>query len=305
MPRDKLIIGSRGSRLALAQAEIARGALRAHYPDLAIEIKTITTIGDRLSLAAAWDSSDKGVFVKELEQALLRGGIDIAVHSMKDVPVELPSGLKIVAITARDDAGDALVSLDCFDLTSLPQGVKVGTASPRRQAQLLNRRRDLEVVPLRGNIDTRIKMLRQREFKAIILAVCGIRRLGYDIKFSPLPITEMLPCPGQGALGIEAREGDGKIAEIVSALDDRDTRLAVQAERGLLAGLGGGCRTPIGAYAYIRDGRDLILCGGVFSPDGRQALKDNITAPLAELSDSTEIGRSLAKKIGMPIIQKA
>ena len=287
------IIGSRSSKLALAQAQLIRDKLKTFYPALDPEIKTIKTTGDKILDVALSKIGDKGLFTKEIEEALLGGEIDIAVHSMKDLPTQLPQGLKIAAVTEREDACDALVSRQGFTLNTLPKGSKVGTSSLRRRSQLLHIRDDLDVLDLRGNLDTRINKLERGSYDAIILAHAGIKRLGLELKLSVIPIEEILPQAGQGALGIEIRENDREMGDLVKALDDPDLHLSIDAERALLSGLEGGCQVPIGVYAHVRDGR-ISIKAGVFSLDGKVAIRDEITG---SKKDAKDLGRQLAERI--------
>lgn len=287
------IIGSRSSRLALAQAQLIRDKLKAFYPALDPEIKTIKTTGDKILDVALSKIGDKGLFTKEIEEALSRGEIDIAVHSMKDLPTQLPQDLKIAAVTEREDPCDVLVSKQGFTLKTLPKGARVGTSSLRRRSQLLHMRDDLDLLDLRGNLDTRIKKLEQGSYDAIILAHAGIKRLGLELKLSVIPLEEMLPQAGQGALGIEIRENDREMDDLVKSLDDPDLHLSIDAERALLSGLEGGCQVPIGVYAHVRDGR-ISIKAGVFSLDGKGSVRDEITG---SKKDAKDLGRQLAERI--------
>lgn len=287
------VIGSRSSKLALAQAHLIRGRLKTLYPELALEIETIKTTGDKILDVALSKIGDKGLFTKEIEEALLKGKIDLAVHSMKDLPTQLPRGLKIAAVTKREDPCDVLVSKQGFTLKALPKGSKVGTSSLRRRAQLLHARSDLAVLDLRGNLDTRLRKLEQGLYDAIILAHAGIKRLGLELRLSAIPLEEMLPQAGQGALGIEIREDDREMDNLVKALDDPDFHLSVDAERALLSGLGGGCQVPIGVYAHLHDGR-IFIKAGVFSLDGKIAVRDEIEG---SKKDAQKLGRKLAERI--------
>jgi len=276
MRNKHLIIGSRASKLALAQAELVKGALTKAYPDLRVDIKTIRTMGDKILDVSLNKIGGKGLFTKEIEEALLKREIDLAVHSMKDLPTELPRDLRIAAVTKREDPSDALVSLEGFSLKTLPKGAKVGTSSLRRRAQLLRARGDLSVSDLRGNLDTRVRKLEQGSYNAVVLAYAGIKRLGLTLKMNLLSPEEFLPQAGQGALGIEIRQDAREVDRVVRILDDQDSRLCISAERGLLAGLGGGCQVPIGVYAHISGGQILIKAG-VFSLDGSISVEDVIS----------------------------
>lgn len=288
-----LIIGSRASKLALAQANLIKDLLKKKYPVLDIEIKTIKTTGDKILDLPLDKIGDQGLFTKEIEEALLAGDIDIAVHSMKDLPVEITAGLKIAAVTQREDPPDTLVSPDRYDIKSLPKRSKVGTSSLRRRAQLLHLRPDLEVMDLRGNLDTRIRKLNDGLYDAIVLAYAGVKRLGLKLSMSVIPLGEFLPQAGQGALGIQTRQGRTDIEEIVKILDDAPAHLCIDAERQVLSGLGGTCHAPIGVYARI-DGEKIIINAGVFSLDGKVAVKDKISG---DKKDAGSLGLTLADKL--------
>ena len=288
-----LRIGTRGSALALWQARSIAAALRdltGAEPELVI----IKTSGDKFQQASFSEIGGKGVFIKELEDALLEERIDLAVHSMKDVPTELPSGLTIAAIGKREDVRDALLSSNGATLATLPQGARVGTSSLRRQSQLLHARRDLRMMELRGNVDTRISKLKRGDYDAIVLAKAGLDRLGLSENITEvLPQEVSLPAAGQGAIGIEARAADAETLRVLAKLEDADTRCAVNGERAALAGLGGGCQLPIGAWGRVEAGK-LSLDVAVLSPDGAQRLweKDSGSPPEAEA-----IGQRVARKL--------
>lgn len=294
MPRP-VVIGSRGSKLALWQAEQARLRLWSIHPQLEINIEIIKTTGDVKSEPLSVIGG-KGVFTKELEDALLDGRIDLAVHSLKDLPTILPDGLSISAICEREDARDALVlradiSGGNASLSSLPERAVVGTSSQRRLSQLKALRGDVVVRDLRGNVDTRIRKLDEGLYDAVILASAGLLRLGLEKRISArIPISDMLPAVGQGAIAIETRSDDEFVVETTSRLDHRETRLACLAERAFLRGLGGGCQLPIAAHAVL-DRDSLILDGLVAKPDGSQIWRDQLSGPL-DLSE--EIGSKLA-----------
>jgi hydroxymethylbilane synthase len=291
-----LVIGSRGSKLALWQAEHARERLLQLIPQIEIRIEIIKTTGDvkkdPLSVIGG-----KGVFTKELEDALLDGRIDIAVHSLKDLPTILPEGLSISAIGEREDARDALVlaagsEFDATALENLPHGAIVGTSSPRRLAQLRcwfgN---NLEIKDLRGNVDTRIRKLDEGQYDALILASAGLVRLGLHDRISlRIPISHMLPAVGQGAIAIETRSDDDFALATTHTLDHRETRLACLAERAFLRGLGGGCQLPIAAHARL-EGELLKLDGLIAKPDGSKRLQESISGP-PETAEA--LGSSLA-----------
>ena len=288
-----LRIGTRGSALALWQAR-SMGRVLREYTGSEPEIVIINTSGDKFQRTSFGQIGIKGVFIKELEDALLDGRIDLAVHSMKDVPTELPEGLTIAAIGKREDAHDALLSSSGATLASLPQGARVGTSSLRRQSQLLYARRDLRMLELRGNVDTRIEKLKRGDYDAIVLAKAGLDRLGLSGNISQvLPHEVSLPAAGQGAIGIEARAGDAETLSVLRAIDDSESRCAVTAERSALAGLGGGCQVPIGSWGRVENGK-LALDVAVLSPDGKQRMweKDSGLAKEAEA-----IGKRVAQKL--------
>lgn len=293
MTSNRLIIGSRSSKLALAQVEIVRNKLKAVYPELKLELKTIKTTGDKILDVALSKIGDKGLFTKEIEEALLRGEIDFAVHSMKDLPTELHDRLKIAAVGEREDACDVLVSKQGYSLKTLPQKAKLGTSSLRRRAQLLHLRSDLQALDLRGNLDTRVKKLEQGLYDAVILAYAGIKRLNLKLQLSKIPMEEMLPQAGQGALGIEIRRDNRQADEILKVLDNEDNHFCIEGERALLAGLEGGCQVPIGVYGQI-DKDEISIKAGVFSLDGKIAVKDEISGPK---KDAQNLGSQLAAGI--------
>ena len=287
-----LVIGSRGSKLALWQAEQARGRLRLLNPGVEINIEIIKTTGDVKSEPLSVIGG-KGVFTKELEDALLDGRIDMAVHSLKDLPTILPERLSISAICEREDPRDALVLRADLkgSLTTLPEGAVVGTSSQRRLAQLKALRRDVTVRDLRGNVDTRIRKLDEGQYDAVILASAGLLRLGLQDRISArIAIAEMLPAVGQGAIAIETRSDDEFTVETTSKLDHRETRIACLAERAFLRGLGGGCQLPIAAHATI-NGETLTLDGLVAKPDGSEIWRDQSSGPTDQ---AEELGSALA-----------
>jgi len=289
-----LVIGSRGSKLALWQAEQARECLLALNPEVEVQIEIIKTTGDVKSDPLSVIGG-KGVFTKELEDALLDGRIDIAVHSLKDLPTILPDGLSIAAICEREDARDALVlraGAEGHALMNLPEGAIVGTSSQRRLAQLKALRRDVKVKDLRGNVDTRIRKLDEGQYDAVILASAGLVRLGLQTRISArIEITEMLPAVGQGAIAIETRSDNEFAGESVSHLDHRETRLACLAERAFLRSLGGGCQFPIAAHAVL-DGDVLHLDGLVARPDGSEILRGSSSG-----TDPEALGSKLASQL--------
>jgi hydroxymethylbilane synthase len=286
-----LRIGSRGSSLALWQANHISARL-ARLHGVKSEIVRIRTSGDHFKGAAISQIGMKGVFIKELEDALLAGTVDLAVHSMKDVPTETPRGLAFPAISKREDVRDCFISYGGVTLEKLPAGSRVGTSSLRRQAQLLLHRPDLLPVELRGNVDTRLKKVAAGECDAIILAKAGVDRLGMSEKITEVLSTEiMLPAVGQGALGIETRESDRGTSTLVASLDDESARSCVTAERALLRELEGGCQVPLGAWARLGAG-GLLLEACVLSPDGKEHLRREQSGPA---EDAEKIGKRLGQ----------
>jgi len=279
-----LRIGSRGSPLALVQARAVQIRL-ATACEIAldrIEIKTIRTTGDALTDRPLADAGGKGLFVKEIEEALLAGAIDLAVHSSKDMPALLPSGLTLAAFLPREDARDAFISRKAKTLRELPEGAVVGTSSPRRQALLKHLRPDLAIVPLRGNVETRLRKLENGEFDATVLAVAGLKRLGLLATAAAIfDIDEFLPAVGQGAIGIEIRADDTGTRALAAAINDADTSTAVTAERAFLAQLDGSCRSPIAGHARVRDGI-VRLRGMILKPDGSEVLEVSREGPRAD-----------------------
>ncbi|GIM44636.1 porphobilinogen deaminase [Collibacillus ludicampi] len=288
----RLIVGTRKSALALTQTGWVCEQLHARFPTLEIESKTIVTKGDRILDVTLSKVGGKGLFVKEIEQALLNGEIDFAVHSMKDMPAEMPEGLMISAVTEREDPRDVLISKNGHRFHELPQGARVGTSSLRRGAQLKAARPDLEIVPLRGNIDTRLRKLEEENLDAIVLAAAGLARMGWlDRATERLSIDICVPAVGQGALGIQCRSNDEEMREFLKTLDHEATRLAITAERVLLGVLNGGCQVPIGAYAEYVDGQ-VRLTGFVGRPDGSLMIKE-----AGEGSDPVKVGRDVALRL--------
>ena len=304
-----LIIGTRGSPLAVWQAEHVAARLGETCPGLSVQLERIRTTGDRILDVPLAQVGGKALFVKEIEEALLAGRVDLAVHSMKDVPTDLPEGLTIAAIPQREDPADVLISREGRRLADLPRGARVGTSSLRRQSQLLQHRPDLVVVGLRGNLDTRIRKLGSEGLDAIVLAAAGVKRLGLDrLVTEALPPDVVLPAVGQGALGIEIREpqggrgaggqggregGESRVAELVKALDHADTHTAVRAERAMLRRLGGGCQVPIAALASV-EGTALLLRGLIASTDGATVIRGEARGAAA---DPDAVGHGLAVEL--------
>lgn len=276
-PYGTLRIASRESALALWQSEHIKARLEALYPGLSVQIVGMTTKGDRILDVPLAKIGGKGLFVKELEQSLLAHETDIAVHSMKDVPMEFPPGLQLAAICQREDPYDAFVSNRFRTLGELPPGACVGTSSLRRQCQLLALRPDLQIKSLRGNVNTRLAKLDNGEFDAIVLATSGLKRLGFAARIASRTDQELLPAVGQGALGIECRSDDARTLALLAPLIDHDTDVCVRAERAMNHRLHGGCQVPIAAFARLT-GSELRLDGLVGSVDGRQILRSSVSS---------------------------
>ncbi len=288
-------IGTRGSQLALWQAKWVQKTIVKQWPDIQAELVMIKTTGDKILDVPLAKVGGKGLFVKEIEEALLDGRIDLAVHSMKDMPARLPHGLSIGAVPARENPLDALVTASYPSLKDLPEGARVGTSSLRRSAQLLHQRPDLSIEPLRGNLDTRLKKLSTTDLDAIVLAAAGLRRLGLaDRITATIEPDIMLPAVGQGALCIESRTHDDTISTIVSALDDATTHTAVIAERAFLHRLEGGCQVPIAGHATIDNDDRMTITGLVAELDGGRIIKEKIEGPCDQ---SASLGLKLAEAL--------
>jgi hydroxymethylbilane synthase len=281
-----LIIGTRGSALALAQSNGVRDHLCRLFPNEEIKVEVIKTSGDRDKISSLRTPASMGVFVKELEQALLNGEIDMAVHSMKDLPTQIPKDLQIAAVPEREDTRDAVISHHAKKIGDLPHGSRVGTGSLRRQAQLLALRPDLRIMDIRGNLDTRLRKLKDGDFDAIVLACAGLNRLGLEDQISfRLNHTQMLPAPGQGALAIEIRRSDHKTESLARALNHEPSAIAVSAERGFLEKMGGGCNVPVAVYARIEN--DILQMDAlVASPDGLNMVRDSERIGVANWNES-------------------
>ncbi|WP_121632884.1 hydroxymethylbilane synthase [Tropicibacter alexandrii] len=299
-PAEPLKIGTRGSPLALAQAHETRRRLAAAFalPEDAFEIVVIKTTGDDRAMIAAdrplKEIGNKGLFTREIEEQLSSGGIDIAVHSMKDMPTEQPEGLVLDCYLPREDVRDAFIRPGGGSIHDLPEGAVVGSSSLRRRAQLLHRRPDLQVVEFRGNVQTRLKKLHEGVAEATFLACAGLNRLGMaDVPMTPIAPEDMLPAVAQGAIGIERRQDDDRTAQMLAAIHDTPTGQRLAAERAFLAQLDGSCETPIAALAELL-GDNLRLRGEILKPDGSEAYADEITGPIAE---GPELGRALAKRL--------
>jgi hydroxymethylbilane synthase len=290
--KETVKIGTRKSRLAMAQAQQVREVLSAAHPGWDIELVPITTTGDRFADVPVSAVEGKGIFLKELEDALLSREIDCAVHSMKDVPTELPPELTIAVMLKREDPRDGLVA-SC-SLADLPAGSRIGTGSSRRISQLLSFRPDFQCTPVRGNVDTRVRKWRDGQYDALVLAVAGLKRIGLAHLVSQiLPFDIMLPAAGQGAIGIEVRREDHRLLENISCLDDRETHVAVSAERAFLAAVGGGCRLPIGVYGAV-EGSELHLSGRIVSEKNGAMVEGKASGSIEE---SVIIANRLAKQL--------
>jgi len=286
----KLRIGSRGSQLALWQARHITSLLEARGHQVEIEI--IKTTGDKILDVSLAKVGTKGMFTKEIEEALQEGRVDLAVHSLKDLPTELSPAFQLAAITRREHPNDVFLSLQYADVAALPHAAKVGTSSLRRQAQLMAVRPDLEIIPLRGNVDTRLRRLEEGGYDAIILAAAGLNRLARtELVRQVIPVEMMCPAAGQGALGIETRVGDAKIISALSFLDDLDARRSTTSERALLNALGGGCQVPIGAFA-VAEGKNLKLHAVVARPDGSKVLRASSSGV-----DPEHLGQAVAQAL--------
>ncbi|TVM00155.1 MAG: hydroxymethylbilane synthase [Candidatus Brocadia sp. WS118] len=295
MVKEKqIVVGSRGSKLALIQTNWVISELKRLNPGIEFHIEKISTKGDKITDAPLSRLGGVGLFTKELETALMKGKIDLAVHSAKDVPTELNEGLMIGATPKREDPHDALISNNNANLEKLPDTARIGTSSLRRRAQLLAFRPDFKILDLRGNLDTRLKKLETDDLDAIVVAHAGLRRMGYTGPISQIiPFDIMLPAVGQGSLCIEIRRNDERIFKIVSGLNDTQTRIAIEAERALLARLQGGCQVPIGAYAQIQNNQvflEAIIC----TVDGGHAIRDSHSGPATQ---AAKLGEELAQRM--------
>jgi hydroxymethylbilane synthase len=292
--RKQIRIGTRASALALWQAEWVKAELEKKYPDMTVELAKIKTTGDKILDVPLAMVGGKGLFVKEIEEAMLANEIDIAVHSMKDVPTFFPDGLHLSCITKREDARDALLSRNNVKFKDLPQGANIGTSSLRRQAQLMNLRPDFVIHQLRGNVGTRLEKLKEGKFDAIILAAAGVKRLGLAENVSEYLSPEIsLPAIGQGALGIECRVEDRELNDLIAFFNHADSRICVTGERALLRRLEGGCQVPIACYGQVKKDT-LELIGLVGSVDGKRIVKDSIEG---EPSAAEKLGVTLAEKL--------
>jgi len=292
--KNKLIIGTRGSQLAVWQAEWVRSELMVQHPSLTVELEIIKTKGDKILDVPLAKVGGKGLFIKEIEEALLEGRVDLAVHSMKDMPAEIPTGLCIGAIPERETPKDALISRNGLSFLQLPHGARIGTSSLRRGAQLKHMRPDVQIRSLRGNVGTRLEKLESDRLDAIILAAAGIKRLGFENRITEyLDEDIMLPAVGQGALCIECRENDPDVHPLIEFLDDSLTRSAVLGERAFLKRLEGGCQVPIAGHGTVVNGK-FSLCGLVAEIDGSTVIKQTISGSWTE---SETLGLELANRL--------
>ena len=292
--RKQIRIGTRASALALWQAEWVKSELEKRYPGVTVTLMKIKTTGDKILDVPLAKVGGKGLFVKEIEEAMLENEIDIAVHSMKDVPTFFPDGLHLSCITKREDARDALLSRNNVAFKDLPKGANVGTSSLRRQAQLMSLRPDFVIHQLRGNVGTRLQKLKEGKFDAIILAAAGVKRLGLEANVSEYLSPEIsLPAIGQGALGIECRVDDRELNDMIAFFNHTDSRTCVTGERALLRRLEGGCQVPIACYGQVKNGK-LTLIGLVGSVDGKRIVKDSIEG---EPEKAEKLGVVLAEKL--------
>ena len=291
----KLVVGTRGSNLALVQTNWVVEQLKKNNPDIEFEIKIIKTKGDLIKDLPLDKIGDKGLFVKEIEKSLLDKEIDMAVHSMKDMPSYLPEGLKFAHSPRREDPRDALIFREGYKtLEDLPQGAKIGTGSKRRKYQLLKHRPDLEIVPIRGNIETRIKKIETENLDGLVLAASGLRRAGLEEKIDYyIPTDIMLPAPAQGILALEIREDDKETEKIIDSIKDNITKVQIDAERGFLIGVNGSCHIPMGAYCEV-DGEKITLTGLYGDGDGKKIV---IQSKEGTLADAQKIGYELAKSV--------
>lgn len=296
--QNRLVIGTRGSELAMWQATHVRDLLQESQADCEIEIREIETTGDRRTESGI-PSTNIGIFTSAIEERLLAGDIDVAVHSMKDLPTDMPEGLTVAAVPQRSDAADVLVTGDGRSIAELPENATVLTGSPRRKAQLRERRPDLSVRGIAGNVPTRLQKLQSSDAAALVLAAAGLKRLGLAKgKTHRLDSGEFVPSPGQGALAVQVREDDANAVQACAEIDHRASRLAVTAERAMLAELGAGCSVPAGGYARFRAaGSGLLLTGMVGSPEGHPLVKDAVSQNVSAEDHADRLGRVLARRL--------
>jgi hydroxymethylbilane synthase len=290
----RLTVGTRGSRLSLIQTDIVIQKLKEKIPELEIEVKTIKTTGDKITSKPLISIKEKGIFEKEIDKAVLRGDVDFAVHSMKDVPILHPPKTVIVAVPERESPYDVLVSRERLSLRDLPAGAVIGTGSPRRIAQLLRIRPDLEIKPIRGNVDTRVRKLKQGLYDAVVLAEAGLQRLKMqDCITERLSLDDFTPAPGQGALAVIAREDNKEVIEILKRINHQPSMASVRSERAFIKEIGGGCKVPLGAYARIKNNM-LSLYAVVLSPDGKTKIQ---TIKAGDPEHPEELGFEAAREI--------
>jgi len=292
-PRNEIRLGTRASLLALCQANWVKSRLEEHHPGIRVKLVHIKTTGDKLNVPL-FEMGGKGLFVKEIEEALLRAQVDVAVHSAKDLPALIPEGLALMAFPEREDPRDVLISREGIRWSEIPAGGRVGTGSLRRRAQLLHLRPGLEIIPMRGNLDTRIKKLSTLKLDAIVLASAGLRRLNWGEQISEYFEPEvLLPAIGQGVLAIEGRLGDERINRLVAPLNHYPTEASLTAERAFLQGLGGGCQVPIAGFAKVESGR-CSMTGLVAGIEGQRMIKGRVEGPATK---SEELGKQLAGEL--------
>jgi len=294
LKKNEIIIGTRGSKLALWQADLVKDAIVEKHHDLSVRIEIIKTTGDKILESPLSEMGGKGIFVKEIENALIENVIDIAVHSMKDVPTEIPAGLRIAAVLKRADPRDVLISKNNVKLLDLPKNSTILTGSLRRKAQILSLRQDINFQEIRGNIDTRFRKFYQSRYEGMILAKAGVERMDYEDKISEVISEDIcLPAAGQGAIGLEIRENDDSVSEITDKLNHKNSELSVKAERAFLNGLGGGCQVPIGVLAKLV--KDEIFIKGILSDlTGNKVIRDEISGGTTE---AERLGTFLSEKI--------
>lgn len=294
---DRITVATRKSKLALAQSRAWMEQLGRAAPGVELAELHVTTTGDRIQNRALSEIGGKGLFIKEIEEAMLDGRADLAVHSMKDVPAELAPGLAIGCIPAREDPRDVVITRSGCAFAELPQGARVGTSSLRRRTQLAAIRPDLDIVPLRGNVDTRMRKCREGEVDAIVLAMAGLKRLGLEQHASDVLEPETcLPAVGQGALAIELRTGDERVAAVLAPLVDEQTAVAVAAERGVMVAVEGSCQVPVAAHA-VRDGAELWLRAFLAEPDGSRVRRDEARAPWSGEHEAHELGLEVGRRL--------
>ena len=302
--KSSIIIGSRGSKLALVQSNLVMKQLKTRFPHLDCAIKIITTSGDKILTTSLSAIGGKGLFVKEIEEALLENTIDIAVHSMKDLPAVIPHELTIGAILPRERPEDVLLTTHKISFSQLPLGSLIGTSSLRRQAQLLAKRPDLTIENLRGNVDTRIKKLHRKEYDGIVIAYAGLARLNLTHEITEI-LDFMIPAPCQGAIGIECRQNNPEFFSLIQSLDDKKTRIVIEAERAFLEEIGGGCQIPMGAIAKITRDTHLHIQGFVSSSDGKACITQAMQGSIKEnITTGKILAQNILKSGGRDILNK-